>query len=862
MQGAWGFFVLRRYYRDIGPGHSRFLLRLFAAPAIAYLLLATVLSLLFWAALQGQERLAFRDTSHFYTPLYEYVAARQQVDWVPLWNALDLTGLPLAGETTTAVFYPPRIIVYSIVSPATAAITWYVVLHLFLAGITAHVAARIAGANALGCAMVIVGYPLAGPVFFNIHNVPFLVGAAWLPLGIAGTVRLIPKTAADSAGQSLWIAMTALALAMPTLGGDPQTTVHVLMIALPLALWRTVQLYRQQRTLNTLLQTTGGLALAMLLSATIAAPQLAASLDWARQSQRLSEKAISERYDFSVPPWHWIEWLIPAASGQLFPFYTRISHLFPLDGRTWVTTLYAGIVGLLFVIHRYCRKHRRRFDIWDALLPVGLLFAIAGPYWLLGTTVPGYCSFRYPGKWLPLASLGFTIVAARETGSIFRSDLRLIRAICVYCSAITILIAGLAVLVGSIDGLTSQMDSSWLNDAYWGPLDVSIGLDQAIWSALTVTALLSLLWCLFTAIGIRRSTVRDDGESNVKARQRRVILVLLCLVAGDMYLAARPQMATIKIVDEDRMITSTKKALRRSDASSTFSPRSMRFSNGEPWPTAWATTADPQQRLLAVAASERATRFGRWHLSRSEAIFNTAPTLRPQRVEAFWSAMDQLHLRSIHSSTMSDWRRLEAWLGISRRLFVEAQKATQEGPAMSQLKVQQHPAAVSLVQWSEAWKTIPRQSHVSVGDFAARLAEVIDDKPLSKPVVEVDTIGLVPETGESLVATQINVISVKPEEVRLKLTTDHEGLVTLKFFQDGNWRATLQSAAPGDSRPRPLEVFPVDYLFMGAVVPAGDAVLTFVYHPWWLSGSVAVSILSWLLILLLGIRPLIKRVRL
>ena len=34
-----------------------------------------LLLLLFAPALIGEERLAFRDVSHFYTPLYDYVAA-------------------------------------------------------------------------------------------------------------------------------------------------------------------------------------------------------------------------------------------------------------------------------------------------------------------------------------------------------------------------------------------------------------------------------------------------------------------------------------------------------------------------------------------------------------------------------------------------------------------------------------------------------------------------------------------------------------------------------------------------------------------------------------------------------------------
>ena len=118
------------------------------APVIlAYTLLVVCIGTLLGPALVGRERLAFRDVSHFYTPLYEYVAARQFEDWGSLWNPLDLTGIPLAGETTTAVFYPVRIAVYALAPSSEIAMTWYVVIHLLIAAVAIHIAAKSAGAR-------------------------------------------------------------------------------------------------------------------------------------------------------------------------------------------------------------------------------------------------------------------------------------------------------------------------------------------------------------------------------------------------------------------------------------------------------------------------------------------------------------------------------------------------------------------------------------------------------------------------------------------------------------------------------------------------------------------------------------------
>ena len=78
------------------------------------LIAPVVIGAIFASVLTDQDRLAFRDVSHFYTPLYEYVSARQQQDWLPLWNDLDQTGIPIAGETSTALFYPIRYAIYSL----------------------------------------------------------------------------------------------------------------------------------------------------------------------------------------------------------------------------------------------------------------------------------------------------------------------------------------------------------------------------------------------------------------------------------------------------------------------------------------------------------------------------------------------------------------------------------------------------------------------------------------------------------------------------------------------------------------------------------------------------------------------------
>ena len=115
-----------------------------AIPLAAICLLA-ILSSRFGGCLIGNERLGFRDVGFFFTPLYGYLAKRESDQALPLHNPLDELGVAIAGETTTALFYPPRRLIFGLIASPETAMGWYVVLHLVLAGVTAAYAARRAG---------------------------------------------------------------------------------------------------------------------------------------------------------------------------------------------------------------------------------------------------------------------------------------------------------------------------------------------------------------------------------------------------------------------------------------------------------------------------------------------------------------------------------------------------------------------------------------------------------------------------------------------------------------------------------------------------------------------------------------------
>ena len=297
--------------------------------ARASVLVAPLAILVFMASsLVGTDRLGFRDVSHFYTPLYDYVSQRQAEAWLPLWNPLDHTGIPLAGETTTAVFYPLRILVFSLPIDVELAIAWYVALHLILASLAAWTVARWSGISPVAASIGAVAYAMSGSVLFLYSNPPFLVGAAWLPLVLGALL------CNGGPSPTIRILIASTTLAMMVLGGDPQTALHAMIVVAAAGLVRWLR--GKPSPLGF-----GGMMLVPLVAAVLAAPQIGASLDWSRQSDRVSQHDPAESwfappivgsrrhqaFAYSLPPWHAIEMVTPNAFGRLFPTNQRISRL-------------------------------------------------------------------------------------------------------------------------------------------------------------------------------------------------------------------------------------------------------------------------------------------------------------------------------------------------------------------------------------------------------------------------------------------------------------------------------------------------------------------------------------------------------
>ncbi len=833
------------------------------------ILTPVLILLLFGSILVGIDRLGFRDVSHFYTPLYDYVSWRRSAQWLPLWNPLDQAGMPLAGETSTAVFYPFRYVLFALPIPTEVAMGWYVVLHLILASLTAHTAARWSGTGWLAASFAGVIYPLSGAVLFLHTNPPFLVGAAWMPLVLGamlarGSIPPVPR-----------VVIAAVAMAMMILGGDPQSALHAMIIIA--VVWIARLLMRRERHVS------GYAVIAVpLMAAGLAAPQLAASISWSSQSDRVRGKQTErwidpplvggrrhEAFQYSLAPWHTLELFTPNAFGSLLPINRRISRLIPGDGRTWTPSIYLGTIAITVLLCRLRGWRRDGIDAWLALAVLSLWLAmgqfgvvwliqaftgtlphvdsaIGGPYWWLYQFVPGYDSFRYPAKWLTVFSLAAAMITSQ---SIERGITRhALNHIAVWlAAALTIALATVlplrwnpTMVINAADGIP--------RDEFWGPLDIDAALAQIARSLLHSAFALTAIWLVVRFRDVRRWSLH------------RMNACLLGILLIDLGLSGFSMIARVPREQERTLVASFPSSLEAEDL------RWMRTQSGGGWPKRWKETRD-QKRLVDVEASVRAAWFGRWHLASRQAVLNNMVSIRSHEMAIFWKAASQATSGMSPAEREDFWRSIRSWLAIdgvvhatnkSISVAIDDRTATLIDCVRIATIDRNHSPALSQLRAHSRW-TYDSSSPLTTQAFSQRLFVIARSRGSAIPVVQAEEAeaGGGPQEGES--RPTILVTNMEAEQVEYEIHVTMPTLLTRPVFQDGHW--VSQCARAGSTVWQPLPVHRVDHLGQGVVLPTGQWKLRFQYRPSWLAGSLVIAALCWVSLIVRALLKLVRRVR-
>lgn len=362
--------------------------------------LAVLFIALFGRVIFQPRTFAFRDSVHFYYPLYEQITTALHRGHFPVWDPAENLGQPLAANPAGALFYPGKLIFLGLFLPGVSygvCYKWYILGHFILAYLTFYRFARhlgSRGASIFGS----LAYTFGGALFFQQTNPIFLVGASWFPAAFSGGMALIDCN--ERAGlRRTRVLRVAFPLAMMILGGDPQAAYIASLSLVGYFFYRCFFYHRSfhARVPRTRPGIRSGILLitAFFIAALLAMVQILPSLEMTRLTNRAGgtepvclwdrihpvsraqndslppcsladgllcrqidrpASRVGRIYRFSLPPWELLTMLLPRGGGDLFPENSRAGSALNCGEGDWYGSLYLGFFPLLAVIYAL-RKH-------------------------------------------------------------------------------------------------------------------------------------------------------------------------------------------------------------------------------------------------------------------------------------------------------------------------------------------------------------------------------------------------------------------------------------------------------------------------------------------------------------------------
>ena len=401
-----------------------------------------------YGLITGQQVVAFRDSGNLYYPLFKAIDQAWQSGTVPLLNPYCDFGFPLVADGSSSVFYPGKLVFHLRFLSYPSRYGIYLSGHLLLAALSTYWLARRFKCDRCGATIAALSYAFGGPVLFQTTNVIYLVSAAWLPIAFYCVWRLL------SEGSIRWTMVGAICCSMMILGGDPQMTYNVGLIALvsvvaisALGLIRAVAKTDWRNAAQTLAWSwrrmiciSALVAVTFLLSAIQVLPTAKLAMRSERVKADSQETGTEGQFQFSQPPWSLVEMAIPNFSGKPFPINTRWQSKLDASDRMWFPSLYLGTLTLIVAIAGLQFRGNSRAT-WLTWLAIWFLFAsfgwfgamwllretqlllgfevnlnpdenpIGGVYWFMSQTFPLFGSFRYPAKLFIVANLAMSLLA-------------------------------------------------------------------------------------------------------------------------------------------------------------------------------------------------------------------------------------------------------------------------------------------------------------------------------------------------------------------------------------------------------------------------------------------------------------------
>jgi Bacterial membrane protein YfhO len=355
-----------------------------------------LLTLLIFAAfpqvLLGLQSFLIRDFGFFAYPLAHF---QRDCFWhgeLPFWDPYNYCGVPFLAQWNTMPLYPPALIY--LLLPLTWSLSFFCLLHLWLAGFGMYRLARRWTGNNFAAAFAGVAFAFNGLTLNLLMWPSHIATLSWMPW-----VVLTVEAAWREGGRKVILAAFVGALQM--LAGGPET-IFLTWIFL-LALWFQQFAKGESPRARMFWSFLVIVTLVILLTAA----QLLPFLDLAAHSQRETGFADAR---WSMPAWGWMNFLVPMVFGNTWDMGVFFQY-----GQNWTSSYYLGIGSLWLALLAAWTLRERRVRLLGACAAVALIFAFGDHtpiYPALRRIIPQLSLITYPVKYLTLVAFFAPLLAA------------------------------------------------------------------------------------------------------------------------------------------------------------------------------------------------------------------------------------------------------------------------------------------------------------------------------------------------------------------------------------------------------------------------------------------------------------------
>jgi len=347
-----------------------------------------------------------RDLTTYFLPVRTFAREQWLSGQLPLWNPHQFGGVPLLGDVTQSLLYPPSLLVLPL-SPALG-LTVLVVAHHLIAGSGMMLLLRRLGTGWAAATAGAVALAFCGFTVSVTDNVLYLMSFAWTPWVVWAVDRLVWRASLAN------LLVAAALIALQVLAGDIQGTYVGLVFA---GLWGLMRAPRGRRLVAPLVFGVAG-----VVAAVLAAGQLAATAELFLTSTRAEGVELASALRWSLHPARLAELVAFQPFGSTHGAQTFwAQHL--INHETEVPFLYSLYVGLpvLLLALMGLKSRPRLGGLCWLFIATGILGALGAHLPIFEgarEVVPLWSSFRYPVKLMGIVSFCLVLCAGLGLGAV------------------------------------------------------------------------------------------------------------------------------------------------------------------------------------------------------------------------------------------------------------------------------------------------------------------------------------------------------------------------------------------------------------------------------------------------------------